>query len=358
MFGFKSLFFTQKKLFSCLLILTLSPIFLPFFKVNAQTSTTQENVNNNENQDLTIVRPLEKDELFSMVGAQRLQTEGMAAISAQNYQLGIEKLQESRQVFNQLSNFHLQLANQFQGFNNNIYNARRRSALEAGQKRDEVTLLLANAHQQAGEAPLAIPLLIQVIESQLPSSDLGIQAYQSLMGLGFSTIALSNPENINTENNGTENNSNETPETPETPEIPINEISPENDLFSLKAAENLMAQAQQKIDQQDYEGAIEKLKQARQMLQQLSNLHLRLANAFQGINPDIYADQRQKAFETGQKGDESTYQMALIHRQQHQAALAIPLLIQVISSQSPSSDLGKLAYQQLYDLGFVDSAYR
>ncbi len=346
MFRFKSLFLFSKSLFSLLLILVLTPKI----NVNAQTPIPEENINNS---GVTIVRPLSQDNLFSMAGGERLHTEATTAISAQNYSLAIEKLQESRQVFNQLSNFHLQLANQFQGVNNNIYNARRRSALDAGQKRDEVTYLLAVTHEEAGEAPLALPLLIQVLESQLPTSDLGKQAYQRLLAFGFTNIPLSTPETPETpETNPEENNS-------ETPETLVNQpIASENDIFSFTVGQNLMIQAQEKIDQQDYEGAIAKLQEARQMFQQLSSLHLRLADVFQGINPDIYADQRKRAFETGQKRDESTYQMALIHRQQNQAPLAIPLLIQVIGSQSPSGDLGRQAYQQLYDLGFVDTPYR
>jgi hypothetical protein len=343
---FKSFFSYSKSLFSWVLILTLTPmISLPV--VNAQTPLSEEdtmvnggeNGTENNNSGVTITRPFEQDNLFSMAGGERLQSEATKAIEARNYPLGIQKLQESRQVFNQLSNFHLQLANQFQGINNRIYNARRRSAFEAGQKRDEVTYLLALAHGEAGESPLAIPLLIQVIESQSPSSDLGKQAYQQLYILGFTDIPLASEEN-----NSEENNSEENP----------NLQTVQNDVFSLAVGENLIAQAQQSLDQQNYEGAIAKLQEARQMLQQLSTLHLRLAETFQGINPDVHEAQRRKAFETGQKRDEITYQMALIHRQQRQTPLAIPLLIQVINSQSPGSELGRQAYQQLYDLGFVD----
>jgi hypothetical protein len=329
-----------KSLFSLLLMLSCSEIM----KVNAQDAQSVEMISN---ADVTIVRPLEQDNLFSMAGGERLQNEANNAIQQQNYALAIQKLQESRQVFNQLSNFHLQLANQFQGVNNRIYDARRSNALEAGQKRDEVTYLLAMTHAQAGESPLAIPLLIQVIESQAPTSELGKKAYQGLYDLGFANtpfVTNSNPE--------TSQNS-ENPAPAETTETKVTE----NNIFSLSAGENLVTEAESLIEQQNFEGAIAKLQDARQMFQQLSGLHLKLANAFQGINPDIYDAQRKQAFETGQKRDEITYQMALLHRQKNQAPLAIPLLIQVISSQTPSSNLGRQAYQQLYDLGFVDAPY-
>ena len=56
--------------------------------------------------------------------------------------------------------------------------------------------------------------------------------------------------------------------------------------------------------------------------------------------------------------DEATYQLALIHRARQQPELSVPLLIQVIRSQNPTSELGKKSYQQLYELGFVDSPYQ
>ena len=52
--------------------------------------------------------------------------------------------------------------------------------------------------------------------------------------------------------------------------------------------------------------------------------------------------------------DAATYQLALVHRAQDQPELAVPLLVQIIRSQNPTTDLGKKSYQQLYELGFVD----
>ena len=55
--------------------------------------------------------------------------------------------------------------------------------------------------------------------------------------------------------------------------------------------------------------------------------------------------------------DEATYRLALVHRAQNKPELAVPLLIQIIRSQQPTRDLGKKAYQQLLELGFVDSPF-
>jgi thioredoxin-like negative regulator of GroEL len=125
-------------------------------------------------------------------------------------------------------------------------------------------------------------------------------------------------------------------------------------LLSLQGGEKLMAEATEAINKENYGLAATKLQQARKIFNQLSNFHLQLANSFSGIDTKIYDTQRTNALKTGQMRDSATYQLALVHRAQNQPELAVPLLIQVIRSQNPTTDLGKKSYQQLYELGFVD----
>ena len=125
-------------------------------------------------------------------------------------------------------------------------------------------------------------------------------------------------------------------------------------LLSLQGGERLMNEASEAIGQENYELAITKLQQARKIFNQLSNFHLQLANSFSGIDTEVYEAQRSQALETGQMRDSATYQLALVHRAKNQPELAVPLLIQIIRSQNPTTDLGKKSYQQLYELGFVD----
>ena len=68
-------------------------------------------------QDLTDpnnLRPLtQSSSLLSLQGGQRLMAEASGAVDSQNYTLAATKLQEARQVFNQLSNFYQQLSTSF-----------------------------------------------------------------------------------------------------------------------------------------------------------------------------------------------------------------------------------------------------
>jgi thioredoxin-like negative regulator of GroEL len=128
-------------------------------------------------------------------------------------------------------------------------------------------------------------------------------------------------------------------------------------VFSLAGGKQLMAEATKAIGAEKYDVAIDKLQQARKIFNQLSNFHLQIANSFSGIDTKIFDAQRNIALETGEMRDEATYQLALVHRAQNQPELAVPLLIQVIRSQNPTSNLGRKSYQQLYEIGFVDTPY-
>lgn len=130
------------------------------------------------------LRPLQTS-ILSMAGASQVMDEAIAAISAKDYEIAVSKLQEARQVYNQLSNFHLDLANSFQGLDNAVYNTERQSAIAAGEMRDTATYRLALVHRVQEKPELAVPLLIQVIRSQSPTSDLGEKAYQQLLEIGF-----------------------------------------------------------------------------------------------------------------------------------------------------------------------------
>jgi hypothetical protein len=134
-------------------------------------------------------------------------------------------------------------------------------------------------------------------------------------------------------------------------------LNQENSLLSMVGAQRLMSQAAEAVGNENYALAQQKLQDARQVFNQLSNFYQELSASFSGIDSRISNSQRDLAVETALKRDEATYQLALVHRAQNEADLAVPLLVQVIRSQNPTTEMGKKAYQQLFELGFVDSPY-
>lgn len=134
-------------------------------------------------------------------------------------------------------------------------------------------------------------------------------------------------------------------------------LNQDNSILSVTGGKRLLAEADAAINGEKYDIALDKLQQARKVFNQLSNFHLQLANSLSGISAPLFEEQRQAALETGQLRDETTYRLALVHRAKGEAELAVPLLIQVIRSQNPTTDLGRKSYQQLYELGFVETPF-
>jgi flagellin-specific chaperone FliS/sorbitol-specific phosphotransferase system component IIA len=292
-----------------------------------------EDVINPEN-----LRPLAQEtSLLSLQAGNRLMAEAQNAIAAEDYAQAGEKLQQARQIFNQLSNFHQQLSASFGGVDNQISEFHRYQAVETAQKRDEATYQLALVHSNENNPELSVPLLIQVIQSQGITRELGQQADQLLTELGFGQM----PEG----------------EASEAEAETVPPLARDGSVLGIEAGQRLLAQAKEAIGQNDYATAAEELQQARGMLNQLSNFYEQLAASFAGIDPERSEFQRNQAVATAQMRDEATYQLALVHRADNKAELAIPLLIQIIRSQQPTRDLGQQAYQQLYELGFVSSPY-
>ncbi len=134
-------------------------------------------------------------------------------------------------------------------------------------------------------------------------------------------------------------------------------VSPSNSILSIPGGQRLMTEASGAISNQNYTLASQKLQESRQIFNQLSNFYQQLSSSFAGIDIRLADSNRTKAVETAQMRDEATYRLALVHRAQNKPELAVPLLIQIIRSQQPTRDLGKKAYQQLVELGFVDMPY-
>jgi hypothetical protein len=185
-----------------LAILPLSLAFSSFQSAHSQESSAPQTINwlisqksqtppdapgmGEGTDDLDDLRPLnQSDSLLSPSGGQKLMNEAIQAVNGEKYDVAMDKLQQARKIFNQLSNFHLQLANSFSGIDQKVFEEQRSEALKTGQMRDEATYRLALVHRAKNQPELAVPLLIQIIRSQNPTTDLGKKSYQQLLELGF-----------------------------------------------------------------------------------------------------------------------------------------------------------------------------
>jgi hypothetical protein len=96
----------------------------------------------------------------------------------------------------------------------------------------------------------------------------------------------------------------------------FNELRPTQSTGTLSIAGNqqLLDEAEAAIAVQDYDLATEKLLEAREGLNQLSNYYQDLGQMFLGINTQLHQSNREKALETAQLRDLASYQLALVYR--------------------------------------------
>lgn len=140
----------------------------------------------------------------------------------------------------------------------------------------------------------------------------------------------------------------------------LNELRPLNQAssnLSIASGQKLMEEATAAIASQNYALAAEKLLAARTGFNQMSNFYQELAVMFLGVDTRLNQSNREKALETAQLRDQATYQLALVYRAQNRPDQAVPLLMEILRSQQPTRDLGQRAYQQLFELGFVDEPF-
>lgn len=304
--------------------------------------------------DVSNLRSLAQDSsILNIQTGQKLAKEGTDAYNAGNYAVAVQKLQEARQVFNQLSNFHQELVGSFAGLDSRIAASARDRALKSAQARDESTYDLARAHRAQKQADLAVPLLIQVLKSQQPGRPMGQKAYAELLAIGFIDLPFPSPKETNPQGSKAQN----APAAMPQPSPPSAQASTELALLSLRGGNGLMTEAASAVSAGNYPLAQSKLKDARKIFNQISNFYQDLSTVFAGLDTPIANSTRDKAVESAQKRDESTYQLALVHRAQNQPELSVPLLVQVLKSQQATRELGKKAYAQLFELGFADVEY-
>ncbi|NJK29892.1 MAG: hypothetical protein HC851_00605 [Acaryochloris sp. RU_4_1] len=213
--------FIPSSRYATLLVTSLSLFtFLPG-SVLAQRAGDLDGTGKGQSSDLNnveVLSPTITGGLFSIPAGKRLMSEAESAYNAQNFDLAASKLQDARQIMNQLSNFYSTLTSSFLGVDRRVSESHRRKALETAQLRDQSTYQLALVYRAQNKPEKAIPLLIEIIRSQNPSRDLGKKSYQQLVELGFSDVPY--PRTPGTESSPPSETPPTSPENPPAPETP------------------------------------------------------------------------------------------------------------------------------------------
>lgn len=130
---------------------------------------------------------------IGIAAGEALMGEAESAISQQDYDAAAEKLVSARKALNDVSTYYQNLSGVFVGVDSRVNSDLRALALEAAQVRDQASYQLAVVYRAQSRPDLAVPLLVEVVQSQQPTRPLGQQAFQQLFELGFVSVPYEAP---------------------------------------------------------------------------------------------------------------------------------------------------------------------
>ena len=108
----------------------------------------------------------------------------------------------------------------------------------------------------------------------------------------------------------------------------------------------------------NFEKAKENYDKARNLAKQLSGFYRDLNGSFRGLDARIPLEMDKKGRESLKLWAESNSRLASLYRRKKQPEVAVPLLVEIIRLMSPNSPQGKEAYDNLIQLGFVNTPYK
>ena len=135
-------------------------------------------------------------------------------------------------------------------------------------------------------------------------------------------------------------------------------LSTENSGFNENSINSLLKQAEVSINNGDLDDAVEKLNKARTISNLLINYYRDLHGSFTGIDALIPRELTKKNRNVVQLLAKANMQLAIIYRSKAEPELSVPLLVEVVKILTPANPIGAQAYQQLVELGLVETTYR
>ena len=131
----------------------------------------------------------------------------------------------------------------------------------------------------------------------------------------------------------------------------------ESSALNISTISSFLDQAKISINTGDLDDAVEKLEKARTFSNLLINYYRDLNSSFRGIDALIPREMAKKTRTSIQLLAKANIQLATIHRSKGEHELAVPFLVEVVKLLKPSNPIGAKAYQELFELGFVETPF-
>tara|TARA_B100000214_G_scaffold320383_1_gene255527 strand:- start:1298 stop:1825 length:528 start_codon:yes stop_codon:yes gene_type:complete len=127
--------------------------------------------------------------------------------------------------------------------------------------------------------------------------------------------------------------------------------------LNLSSVEKLISLGDKAIEDNDLVKARSEFDKARILTKQMLGFYRDINGSFRGIDARIPKEMDIKGRKAQALLAKINLRLASLFRKQQQPEIAVPLLIEVIKLVTPARSEGQTAYQNLLELGFVDTPY-
>ena len=135
-------------------------------------------------------------------------------------------------------------------------------------------------------------------------------------------------------------------------------LSSENKKLSISDVQDYLNDGDNLVKNGDFENAKQTYDKARNLAKQLAGFYRDLNGSFKGLDARIPLEMDRKGRKSIKIWAQSNARLAQLYKRKKQPEVAVPLLVEIIRLMTPNSPEGKEAYENLLQLGFVETTYK
>ena len=135
-------------------------------------------------------------------------------------------------------------------------------------------------------------------------------------------------------------------------------LSVTNKKLSISDVQNYLNTGDKLAKDGDFEKAKKTYDKARNLARQLAGFYRDLNGSFKGLDARIPLEMDKKGRKSIKIWAQSNARLASLYKRKEQPEVAVPLLVEIIRLMTPNSTEGKEAYENLLQLGFVETTYK
>ena len=135
-------------------------------------------------------------------------------------------------------------------------------------------------------------------------------------------------------------------------------LSSKNKKLSISDVLDYLNEGDTLVKNGDFEKAKQTYDKARNLSKQLAGFYRDLNASFKGLDARVPLEMEKKGRKSIKIWAQSNARLASLYKRKKQPEVAVPLLVEIIRLMTPNSIEGKEAYENLIQLGFVDTIYK